>query len=293
MIGVPRLYDAFYEAIETSLRQRGRIVSFLFHSLLAISIALRRSLGLKAGEYLFAPVRKRIAPRLRLLASGGSAMEPELAWKLDGLGWQMASGYGLTETSPLLTVNMPGEEKIGSAGRPLAGVELRIAAPEEGREFGEVLARGPNVFFGYWKAPEKTAKAFAADGYFRTGDLGSLDQDGFLHLVGRASSMIVLSEGENIDPEKIEAELERSSYIREAGVLARKDRLVALLVPALRGPPPNRAAGRSHPQRGAARVQPTSIASSRHRLRDYRRAFTAHADRKNSPADTCRTFRTR
>ncbi|HEY7165013.1 MAG TPA: AMP-binding protein [Candidatus Binatia bacterium] len=232
IIGVPRLYAALYEAIESSFRNRGSVAASVFQTVLKISIGLNRRLGFNAGRYLFAPVRKRIAPRLRLLASGGSALEPELAWKLKGLGWQIASGYGLTETSPLLTFNVPGNEKIGTAGRPIEGVELRISAPEEGRQFGEVLVRGPNVFSGYWKAPDKTEQAFTPEGCFRTGDLGCLDEDGFLHLEGRASSMIVLSEGENIDPEKVEAQLERSPYIREAGVLERKDRLVALLVPA-------------------------------------------------------------
>jgi len=230
VIGVPRLYSSLYEAIESSFRQRGRSVSALFHGMLALSIGLRK-LGLRGGDYLFAPVRRRIALRLHVLASGGSAMEPALAWKLESLGWRIVSGYGLTETSPLLTFNTPGKEKIGSAGRTVPGVELRISQPEERREFGEVLARGPSVFSGYWRMPEKNAEAFTADGYFRTGDLGYIDGEGYLHLMGRASSMIVLSGGENIQPENVEAALEQSPYIREAGVLARKDRLVALVVP--------------------------------------------------------------
>ena len=231
VIGVPRLYGAFYEAIDSSFRKRSRIVSGIFHGMLAASISLRRRFGLRAGDYWFAPLRRRIARDLRVLASGGSAMEPELAWKLEGLGWQIASGYGLTETSPLLTFNTPGKERIGSAGRPIPGVELRISQPEEGRQFGEVLARGPNVFSGYCRMAEETAQAFTRDGYFRTGDLGYMDEDGYLHLIGRVSSMIVLSGGENIQPEKVEAALEQSPYIREAGVLARKDRLAALVVP--------------------------------------------------------------
>ncbi len=231
VIGVPRLYGAFYQAIESSFAQRSRILAAAFRGVLAISIGLRRRLGLRAGDYLFATVRKRAAPRLSVLASGGSAMEPDLAWKLEGLGWRVTSGYGLTETSPLLTFNERGNEKIGSAGRPLPGVELRIGAPVRGSEFGEVLARGPSVFSGYWRLEEATRDAFTPDGYFRTGDLGFLDRDGFLHLIGRGSSMIVLSGGENIQPEKVEAALERSPFIREAGVLARKDRLAAVIVP--------------------------------------------------------------
>ena len=145
------------------------------------------------------------------------------------MGWEIASGYGLPKHLRSYITTFRKREQEAQAVDRLTGIE---DGPEEGRQFGEVLARGPNVFSGYWKAPEKTEQAFTLDGSFRTGDLGYLDEDGFLHLEGRASSMIVLSEGENIDPEKIEAQLERSPYIREAGVLEQKDRLVALLVPA-------------------------------------------------------------
>lgn len=231
MIGVPRLYSAFYDAVHSRLTQRSRIVAALFRGLLVASIGMHRWLGFRGGYYLFAPLRRRVAPGLRLLASGGSAMDPDLAWKLEGLGWQVISGYGLTETSPLLTFSTPGKEKIGSAGRTMPGVELRIAKPEEGKQFGEVLARGPNIFHGYWRIPEANKKAFTSDGYFRTGDLGYIDNEGYLHLVARASSMIVLSGGENVQPEKVEGALEQSPHIREAGVLARNDRLVALIVP--------------------------------------------------------------
>jgi long-chain acyl-CoA synthetase len=265
VIGVPRLYRALYEAIEASLRKRSRIVSALFQGVLAVSIALRKR-GLRTGGSLFSPIRKQIAPRLRVLASGGSALEPELAWKLEGLGWQLASGYGLTETSPVLTFNLPGKERVGSAGRALPGVDLRISPPEEGREFGEVLARGGNVFSGYWRMPEKNPEAFTTDGYFRTGDLGYLDEEGYLYLVGRASEMIVLSAGENIQPQNVEAALERSPYIREAGVLAKKDRLVALVVPdsqALRRAEPIEDLIRKEVQRESRNLP------SHHRITDY------------------------
>ena len=231
VVGVPRLYSSFFQAIHSKITQQGSIASAVFHRLLAVSTGMRRKLGLRVGDYVFAPLRRRIAPRLRLLASGGSAMDPELAWQLEGLGWQLASGYGLTETAPLLTFNTPGKEKIGSAGRAIPGVKLRIAEPESGNQFGEVLARGPNVFSGYWRMPEKNDEAFTPEGYFRTGDLGYMDKQGYLHVVGRASSMIVLSGGENVQPEKVESALEQSPHIREAGVLAKNDRLAALIVP--------------------------------------------------------------
>ena len=266
VIGVPRLYGAFYQAIESSFMQRSRILSALFRGTLTACIGLRRRFGFSPGDYLFAPVRKRTAPRLRVLASGGSAIDPDIAWKLEGLGWRITSGYGLTETSPLLTFNERGKERIGSAGRPLPGVELRIGPPEEGRQFGEVLARGPNVFSAYWRMEEATVDAFTPDGYFRTGDLGYMDADGYLHLIGRASSLIVLSGGENIQPEKVEAALERSPFIREAGVLARRDRLAAIVVPE------PQAQGQPEPMEDLIRkeIQRESLSlPSHHRVAEY------------------------
>ncbi|MGE0684116.1 MAG: 1-acyl-sn-glycerol-3-phosphate acyltransferase, partial [Candidatus Binatia bacterium] len=150
---------------------------------------------------------------------------------LEGLGWQTAGGYGLTETSPILTFNPPVTGRIGAAGLPLPDVHLRIAEPEGRSQYGEVQATGPNVFTGYRHLPEKTRASFTFDGYFRTGDLGYFDKNGYLYLVGRASSMIVMPSGENVWPEEVEETLSRSEHIRETGVFEQSGRLLALLVP--------------------------------------------------------------
>jgi long-chain acyl-CoA synthetase len=231
IVGVPRLYAALYSAIETRVHQRSGAALAVFRGMLRLSMFLRRRLGFSAGRRLFAPLHRRFGPHLRLVASGGSALDPELAWKLEGLGWTVATGYGLTETSPILTFNPPGEGRLDSAGRVLPGVEVRIDQPDPQTGRGEVLARGPNVFAGYRNRPDKTSKAFTDDGWFRTGDLGYLDQAGYLHLVGRASEMIVLTGGENINPERIEEQLQQGEHIREAGVLEWGNRLAAVLVP--------------------------------------------------------------
>jgi long-chain acyl-CoA synthetase len=231
IVGVPRFYEALQAAIETRVRQRGRIAAALYHGALASSVALRRRLGWHLGRWAFAPVHKQVAPHLRIVASGGAALDPALAWKLEGLGWQVASGYGLTETSPILTFNPPDGGRLDTAGKPLPGVEIRIAPPEKHVQYGEVLAKGPNVFSGYRHLPEKTREAFTAGGYFRTGDVGYLDGDGYLHLVGRMSDMIVLPGGENVRPEAVEDVLARGEHVREAGILEHEGRLVALIVP--------------------------------------------------------------
>ncbi len=231
ILGVPRLYSALCGAIEQRISARGRIVWALFRAMLALSIGARRSFGLNTGRWCFAALRRRVAPDVRLVISGGAALEPALAWKLEGLGWQVATGYGLTETSPILTFNLPGERRFDNAGRPLPGVALRIDKSDPNALLGEVVVKGPNVFSAYYRLPEQSAQAFTADGWFRTGDLGYLDDKGYLHLNGRASSMIVLAGGTNINPEEVEAALECGRYIKEAGVLERDGRLSAIIVP--------------------------------------------------------------
>jgi long-chain acyl-CoA synthetase len=228
MLGVPRLYEAVWSALEDRVTGRGRLAATLFHGMLRVSIAARRRLGLRLGPRLFRGLHARLGPRLRLLVSGGAALDPALGRKLQGLGWEVATGYGLSETSPILTFNPPARARLESAGIALPGVELRIDGAERP---GEVLARGPNVFSGYWSLPGKTANVLDDDGWFRTGDTGEMDDDGYLFLRGRRSAMIVLSGGENVDPERVERALAVADGIREAGILERGDRLSAVVVP--------------------------------------------------------------
>lgn len=268
IMGVPRLYSALDAGIRERFEACGRVAAGLYRAGIAATTWARRRLGLRPGRVL-RPLRKRIAPDLRLLVSGGAALDEGLALRLEGLGWEVASGYGLTETSPMLTWNLPGRAKLDSAGAPVPGVELRIsetptrdtgqsadeadgspAAP--GDEFGEVMAKGPGVFSGYHHLPEKTAEAFTEDGWFRTGDLGYLDADGYLHIVGRVSTMIVTEGGENVDPETVEEAHAESPAIREIGVLERNRRLVALVVPQGGEGEPERAAEEALAERSRA-----------------------------------------
>jgi len=231
LLGVPRLFEALYTAIEQKFEAKGRLVSASFHGLLGVTMKLRASLGLDLGRGLFWIVRRQVGPRIRLLVSGGSALDAGVAAKLEGLGFGLACGYGLTETSPILTFRPAGVRGEGHVGQALPGVTLRVAAPEAQFEYGEIQANGPNVFSGYLNLPDKTREAFTDDGWFRTGDLGYLDSTGYLYLRGRASSMIVMPGGENVDPEKVEQRLEQSTAIREAGVLEREGQLVGIIVP--------------------------------------------------------------
>ena len=268
LIAVPRFYEALVAAIETRVRQRGRLLRALYRSALAASIMLRHRLGWRLGQVLFAPLHKQFAPDLRLVTSAGAALAPALATQLEALGWSVASGYGLTETSPLLTYNPADSKHPEAVGKPVPGVEIRIAPPTREQQYGEVLAKGPNVFSGYLHLPEKTAQAFTDDGYFRTGDVGYIDTEGYLHLMGRASEMIVLPGGENIRPEMVEHVFACSAHVREVAVLEYDHRLVALVVPKLI----------EHPQHNSTMVeneirqdieQLSRTLPSHHRLSDY------------------------
>ncbi|GMV44886.1 MAG: long-chain-fatty-acid--CoA ligase [Pseudomonadota bacterium] len=228
MIGVPRLYAALFDAIESRVAARGARAAWLFTRLLALSVWARRRLGLHLGRHLFGRLHSVLAPRLRILASGGAALDPQLAWRLEGLGWRIGIGYGLTETAPILTLNVPPSPRLETAGRPVPGVELRIDALPG--EIGEVQARGPNVFAGYRNLPEKTREAFTADGWFRTGDLGRLE-DGWLVLTGRAKELIVTAGGENIQPEEVERAFCAQPFILDFALLEDGDRLVGLALP--------------------------------------------------------------
>ena len=139
------------------------------------------------------------------------------------VGIRIHEGYGLTETSPVIAVNTPGAHKLGTVGKPLGNVEVRIA------DDGEILARGPSVFQGYWKRPDETADAFV-DGWFKTGDIGNLDADGFLSVTDRKKDLIKTSGGKFIAPQPIENSLKHNALVAEAVVLGDKRKFPAVLI---------------------------------------------------------------
>jgi long-chain acyl-CoA synthetase len=229
MLGVPSLYAAVWQGIEAQAQARGERTARMFRRLLRVSRAARRLTGLKLGKWLFRPVHGNIGSRLRILGCGGAKLDAQLAENLETLGWTVLSGYGLTETSPVLTFNSRKRRKLDSEGRPIPGVEIKIGETAAGSN-GEVLARGPNVFGGYYKNPAATETAFTPDGWFRTGDLGWVDREGFLHVAGRLKEVIVLSDGKNVFPEDVEPAY-ASPLLREIGILEQNGTLVALVVP--------------------------------------------------------------
>lgn len=232
MAGVPRLYVALLAGLQARVAGRGRIAAMVFAALLELATSLRKG-GVDVGRWLFASLHGQMAPDLRLMVSGGAKLDPDATWMLEALGWKVASGYGLAETASLFTGNTPRQQRIGSEGRPIAaGSEVRIDAPDA-LGIGEILLRGPNVFAGYLDNPEANAAAFTADGWFRTGDLGRLDTDGYLYVTGRSKELIVLGGGKNVAPEEVEAIYGADPVVKEVAVLERDGALVAIVLPDL------------------------------------------------------------
>jgi long-chain acyl-CoA synthetase len=179
-----------------------------------------------ADKLVFSKIKARLGGRFQFAISGGAPLAPEIAQFFWGAGVQIYEGYGLTETSPVLTCNRPEDYRIGTVGRPVPGVTIALA------DDGEVLVKGPNVMEGYWKKPEETDKVFDADGWFKTGDIGTVDADGFLTLTDRKKEILVNAYGKNIAPAPIEGALKMVRYIASAVLIGdRRKFLSALLVP--------------------------------------------------------------
>lgn len=230
IVGVPRLYDAIAAAIETRLMAQPLPLRMAARGVLAASAALRRHTGLSPGRTLFGAVRRSVAPSLRLLVSGGAKLERSTEERLEAFGWMVLSGYGLAETASIFTGNRPERRKIGSAGRPFGDGHVRIAEPDAGG-VGEIQLRGTSVTSGYVGNPDATRASFTEDGWFRTGDLGYLDSDGYLFVTGRAKEVIVLGGGKKISPEELERVYGTAPQIQEIAVLELDGALVALVRP--------------------------------------------------------------
>jgi long-chain acyl-CoA synthetase len=232
IIAVPR----FFENVEDGARNKIRKKSAVFARLYDLAFQCRDErkgkswFGLwitrAAAAFFRRKIRAGLGGRLRLAVSGGAALRPELARFFQKIGVIVCEGYGLTETSPVISVNRPGRVKIGTVGEIIAGIEVKIAAD------GEILTRGPCVTQGYWNDPETTRSVIDEEGWLHTGDLGAMDAEGYLTIIGRKKEMLVTAAGKNIWPEPLENLLNSSPFIKQSLVLGDHQKyLAALLVP--------------------------------------------------------------
>lgn len=239
MLAVPRLFENMRDRITENVTKmpplRRRIFHWAFRNASKAAQATRgerrwnpwlRFKHRLADRLVLQKVRALLGGRLRFFVSGGAALSKDTAEFFHALGILILEGYGLTETSPVISVNRPQEYRFGAVGKPIPGVQVRIA------EDGEILCKGPNVMKGYYNKPTETDAAIDPDGWFHTGDLGTIDADGFLRITGRKKDIIVLANGKNVAPVPIEEQLKRSPYISEVVLFGdEQDVITALVVP--------------------------------------------------------------
>ncbi len=235
MTAVPRLYESMYQRILRGVAKQPGIKARLFH--LALELGRKRyadPASLTSWERLLDrltdrlvrdKIRARFGGRLKAMISGGAALNPDIGIFFDALGLCVLQGYGQTEAAPVISANPPDRIKMHTVGPPLRGVEVKIA------EDGEILVRGELLMDGYWRNEAATAEALK-DGWLHSGDIGELDEDGFLHITDRKKDIIVLSGGDNVSPARIEGFLSIEAEIQQAMVHGdKRPHLVAILVP--------------------------------------------------------------
>ncbi len=234
---VPRVFEKVHSAVlarfdaATGLKRRlvdwalpiGHEVSRLESAGKPVSASLRARHGL-ADRLVFSKVREPFGGRLRMPGSGGAPLAKEIIEFFDAVGLRITEGYGLTECTTACSTNRPDSYRFGSVGQPLPGCEVRIA------EDSEILVRSETVFQGYFKDPEATARVLDEDGWLRTGDIGMLDEDGFLHITDRKKDILVTAGGKNVAPQNIENDLKTSKYVSQALVVGDRRPYVAALL---------------------------------------------------------------
>jgi long-chain acyl-CoA synthetase len=221
---MPLLIEKIYKGILANVKAKSPVVRILFRVMFALSMFFFKVLHVRLGKLLFSSVARELGVRkLRFFVSGGGPIAKDIIDGMETLGLITYQGYGLTETSPVISSTCPAHNKPGSVGLPLSNVEVRIENPDENGN-GEILARGPNVMLGYLGMPEKTREVIDAEGWLHTGDIGMQDADGYLYITGRLKNIIVTKGGKNIYPEEIENLLTASPLLSEVVVVGKLDK---------------------------------------------------------------------
>ncbi len=239
MLSVPRLYETMHERILRAVEEGSPLRQKIFHWGVSVGSAVSSAIqqGKKpsailqlqqgiADKLVFARLKAATGGRLRFFVSGGAALPQSIAEFFHAAGILILEGYGLTETSPVISMNHPEKWKFGTVGASVPGVEVQIA------EDGEILTRGPHVMKGYFNNASATAEVIDAEGWFHTGDIGIIDEDGFVKITDRKKNIIVLSNGKNVAPQPIESALVQSPFISQIMVIgSERKNLAALIVP--------------------------------------------------------------
>ena len=236
-VGVPRIYEKILARVQDRAMAKGRLNAALVHWAIEVGrewaqlksdrqrIPLRLSLKHKLADLiLFEKLRKAMGGHIRILVSGGAALSNEIALAFMGAGLPIVQGYGLTETSPVISAGQLHDIRIGTSGKPIRNVEVRIAAD------GEIETRGPNVMQGYWHKPQETREVFTDDGWFTTGDIGSLDADGFLTITDRKKELLKTSGGKYIAPQPVEQMIKGSRFVNQVVLIGNGRKFPAALI---------------------------------------------------------------
>jgi long-chain acyl-CoA synthetase len=236
LASVPRIFEKIYGGIEQRATAAGGAKAKIFERAVDVSIAKAEAeadgsapLGLRLQHGVFdrlvyGKIREAMGGRMKGAVSGGGPLGARLGNFFQGAGVPVYEGYGLTETSPVLTVNSPGYVRIGTVGRPIPGTTIRIA------EDGEILAKGDQIFAGYWNNEAATRETFTEDGWFKTGDLGALDDEGFLRITGRKKEIIVTAGGKNVAPAVLEDGMRANPLVSQVMVVGDNRPFIAALV---------------------------------------------------------------
>jgi long-chain acyl-CoA synthetase len=220
MLAVPLLYRLFYDSIMREVSDKGKAFQTIFSVLYNISKLFLVVVGVNIGKKLFGSLHKKLGGKIRFWVSGGAAIDPALLRSFEILGITIIQGYGLTESSPILSACSQSDNRIGSVGKALPEIEIRISDPD-GKGSGEIIARGPNIMQGYYKRKDFTNEVLKG-GWLYTGDVGHIDEDGFLFITGRSKDVIVTGAGVNVYPEEIEVVLNKIPGIKESCVFGKK-----------------------------------------------------------------------
>lgn len=237
LVGVPRIFEKIYARIRERAAEGGKVneallawsvsvareyaVLSLAHKPISAVLKLKHSI---ASKLVYSKWHKAFGGRMRLLISGGAALPEELAYIYIGVGIPIVQGYGLTETSPVITASTIDDNRVGTVGKPIPNVEVRIA------EDGEIEVRGPNIMRGYYNKPEETRAVFTDDGWFKTGDIGALDPDGFLRITDRKKELFKTSGGKYISPQPIEQAIKGSRFVNQVVLIGAGRKFPAALI---------------------------------------------------------------